>query len=111
MNGRSRGYPRTAQLAIRGLNFRRSYLVEAGGTYDPVVGTIPAVHHGAANTGGGFAVPAFLSREGLALAMYDRIVAAETGKKTVPKGLPRKEALALLREILDTVEITEDRKS
>jgi hypothetical protein len=56
-------------------------------------------------------VPAFLSREGLALAMYDRIVAAEAGKKSVPKGLPRKEALALLREILETVETTEDRKS
>jgi hypothetical protein len=56
-------------------------------------------------------VPAFLSREGLALAMYDRIVATETGKKSVPKGLPRKEALALLREILDTVQTAEDRKS
>jgi hypothetical protein len=56
-------------------------------------------------------VPAFLSREGLALAMYDRIVAVETGKKSVPKGLPRKEALILLREILDIVESTEDRKS
>jgi hypothetical protein len=43
--------------------------------------------------------------------MYDRIVAAEGGKKSIPKGLPRKAALALLREILDTVETTEDRKS
>jgi len=35
-------------------------------------------------------VPAFLSREGLALAIYDRIVAAESGKKSIPKGCPGK---------------------
>jgi hypothetical protein len=89
----------------------RQHPVEVRTIYNPVVGTIPTVHHGVANTSGGFAVPAFLSREGLALAMYDRIVATETGKKSAPKGLPRKEALALLREILDTVQTAEDRKS